>query len=60
MRASRTTADTSEIAGRFISTLAADESDLLILHLADPTGEQRLSAWMTAKDDAYVSLLNAR
>lgn len=54
------TADDDKIDGRLISTLYEGEADLLTLHPAEPTEDEKLSAWITAKGEAYVSLMAYR
>lgn len=44
------------ITGTLVGSLYDGEEDLLTLHPADPPEDKRLSAWMTAEGDAYVSL----
>jgi len=41
---------------RLVATPYEGEEDLLTIHPADPTDAERLSAWITAEGDGYVSL----
>ncbi|TQQ79348.1 hypothetical protein EGH24_12010 [Halonotius terrestris] len=44
------------ITGMLVASLYEGEEDLLTLHPANPPEDKRLSAWMTAEGDSYVSL----
>jgi hypothetical protein len=44
------------ITGTLVDSCYEGKEDLLTLHLADPPENKRLSAWITAEGDAYVSL----
>lgn len=44
------------IEGTLVASLYDGKEDLLTLHPHDPPENQRLSAWITAEGDAYVSL----
>lgn len=51
-----TPAPPTDTDSRLIATPYDGEADLVTIHPANPSDAERLSAWLTAEGEAYVSL----